>query len=110
MKAESDIKPIGLYTVEKSGHMADVRFYENVVEVEVDGTTRYEYETFLLTTEYTDELIGDLAANAQTWLEKAKEKNVPVYQPKTTEERVEVTEVKVINLEQEIDVLFGGAN
>jgi hypothetical protein len=108
MKAESDTRPAGIYTVEKSGNMADIRFYENVTEKETSDGLRFEYDVYSLAAEYTEDIGAGLDQNTAVWLQKAKDGETPAPVPKTLEERVEETENKVVTLAETIDVLFGG--
>lgn len=108
MKAQSDKMPIAPYAVEKVGTMADIRFCENVIQKETEGGLRYEYDTYSLAIEYTEDLGADLAKNTAVWLQKAKDAETPAPLPKSLEERVEETENRVVSLAETIDVLFGG--
>ena len=110
MKAQSDKMPIAPYAVEKVGTMADIRFCENVIQTETEDGPRYEYDAYSLAVEYTEELSADLAQNTAVWLQMAKDAETPIPLPKSSEERVQETENKVVTIEETIDVLFGGVS
>ena len=73
MKATSDKAPIELYSIEQVGTLADIKFFENVTEIIGNEGAHYEYDLYLLTAEWTENLESEIATSPDFWLKKAKE-------------------------------------
>ena len=101
MKARSDKMPIAPYAIEKVGTMADIRFCENVIQTETEDGPRYEYDAYSLAVEYTEDIGGDLAQNTATWLQKAKDGEIPAPKEPTEVERIDLLENTMLLLMME---------
>lgn len=73
MKAESTIRPIAPFEIEINGDMCLVRFFENVVEVENEESTKFEYDEYLLELKYRLGIETDIENNLDVWMKCAKD-------------------------------------
>lgn len=73
MKAESTIRPIVPFEIELNGDMCLVRFFENVVEVENEESTKFEYDEYLLELKYRLGIETDIENNLDAWMKCAKD-------------------------------------
>ena len=98
MKAESTVRPQGLFEIERSGERARVIFFDNVEEFYVrdeDDTEslRYKYDTFNIEVLDRSNLEESVLANLEEWKNAAIEKENEV--PKETDKE------KIARLEKE---------
>ncbi|MBQ0014661.1 MAG: hypothetical protein KBS82_04985 [Oscillospiraceae bacterium] len=71
MKTESDVRPQS-YLIEVIDDMANVIITDNIVEVDRDDTTFYEYDMYIATVPYSPLLDSDVKNNYDTWLANLK--------------------------------------
>lgn len=101
MKATSDKAPIELYSIEQVGTLADIKFFENVTEIIENEETRFEYDVYLLTAEWTEGLENEIATNTNFWFTKAKESESKETVAAPTMEEMAVT---LLQTQSEIEI------
>ena len=71
MRDESNIAPVAPYEIEsRDDGKVDIRFFENVEEIEED---RYAFDVYRITVQQTPNLIERVEDNIAAWLSLAKE-------------------------------------
>lgn len=71
MRDESNIAPVAPYEIEsRDDGKVDIRFFENVEEIEED---RYAFDVYRITVQQTPNLIERIEDNIAAWLSLAKE-------------------------------------
>lgn len=102
MNAESNTMPQHQFVIDRRGELADVTFFENVIESEsLEGKT-WKYETYSLTIPYRNDLASLIEEQHRLWLEKAKSQERPNSKEPTAEERLAVLEKAML------EVVLGG--
>jgi len=102
MKAESTIMPASPYEITFNGDYAEIEFFTNITESEVEEgeAAKWEYDHYRYTTRYRDTLITSLDNNYDSWLAKAIEKE-------EAENTVVETEAeKIEELESALEILI----
>lgn len=108
MKAESNTMPQRAFQVDKRGDFADISFFDQIKETEVDGEKIWKYNHYILTIPHRADLELIIPENFDAWLESAKATEYEIEKPKTIEEKVEKHEVEIATLSETLEAIFGG--
>jgi len=106
MKSQSKIKP-STVEIDVIGSNANVFIFNNIVEVETDDGVIYEYDQYDFIVPNRQGLKELVLSNIDSWIEYANKNNKKELPKPTLEEKVAEHDVKLVTLEDAIDVIFG---
>lgn len=98
MNAESNTMPQHPFVIDRRGELADITFFENVIESESPEGKTWKYETYSLTIPYRNDLAPLIAEQHRLWLEKAKSQEQPHSKEPELADRISMIEEALLFL------------
>lgn len=92
MKARSTIAPKNFKIGDKKGNLIEVAFFDDVIEIQEEEETLYEYSVYTLKTIFREDLESFINDNYESWLTLAKETDYQVVAKEIRDKRNKMLE------------------